>query len=247
MPEQKELPLSELELVYLNGQEHGGAPVFKDVRLERDSQATCEHELVLAKEQDKRIRSESELKRCLDTCVKLRTRLKQLEWLRIQERKPWNHILSQIEAGISPLATQLQQIEKQLKQRIANWRAEVEEGRQKQQADSIREAEEYEKKAKYDSNPQNARKAEVAAKEVREEAKKFKKLKPIPGMATVVVYDYEIENRVLAAKLPAEAIEMSCNDSWFTARIKAAKDAGLPIPTFQGVRVTVKTEVRLPR
>jgi hypothetical protein len=245
MPEQKELPLSDLELVYLNGQEHGAPPVFKDVRLSRDSQKICEDLLARAKQQDKRIRSESELKRCHDTISLVRACIKQLKWLKQNERKPWIHICSQIDTGITGIEHQFLMVESELRARMEAWRTEVEMGRQKQAEDLKREALELEQKAKYDSDPQSSRQAKVRAKEKRAEVKEFEKLKPAPGLATVVDYECEIENRQLAAKLPQEAVYMECRNDWFKAKIKEAKAAGLPIPIFPGIRITVKTAVRL--
>jgi hypothetical protein len=247
MPEQKELPISDLELVYLNGQEHGGAPVFKDVRLSRDSQTICEHLLQLAKDHDKRIRGESDCKRYIDIVGKLRGCVKQLKWLKNQERKPWNHILSQIDTGIVMIQNQLEIISEKLEHRLEDWRAEVEMGRAKQFEDSQRKAAELEQKAKYDSNPTQSRQAKVQAAEIRQDAKTFKTLKSVEGMSTVVIYEYEIENRLLAAKLPEEAVSMEPREKWFNEQIKQAKSAGQPLPTFPGIRVIVKTEVRLPR
>jgi hypothetical protein len=247
MAEQKELPISELELVYLNGQEHGGAPVFKDVRLSRDSQTVCERTIETAKIFNKRIRAESECKRCADFVLEIRDKIKQLKWLENQERKAWVHILTQIKAAINGLQTQLEQVGEQLGHRIETWQAEQEAGRNKIREDLLREATELERKAKYDSDPKASRKAQVQAKEVRKEAEQFKILKPIPGTATVIVYEFEIENRSLAAKLPSEAVAMEPQDKWFTDRIKEAKTAGQPIPTFPGIRVIIKTQVRLPR
>jgi hypothetical protein len=247
MAEQKELPISELELVYLNGQEHGGAPVFKDVRLTRDSQTVCEHVMELAKALDKRIRGESECKRCADLVLMVRDKVKQLKWLQNQERKAWVHILSQIDTGINGFKSQLEFLGQQLEYRIETWRAEQEVGRAKQQEDLLRKATELEQKAKYDSDAKASRQAKVQAKEIRKEVAEFKALKPMPGTATVIIYEYEIENRALAAKLPEAAVLMAPQDEWFNEQIKQAKSAGQPIPTFPGIRVIVKTQVRLPR
>ena len=172
--EQKELPISELELVYLNGQEHGGAPVFKDVRLTRDSQTICDQILELAKNHDKRIRGEGECTRCVGIIADVRKCVKQLKWLQNQERKAWVHILSQIDAGINGIRNKLEMTGSQLEHRVEAWRAQLEEGRQKQHDDAIREARELEQKAKYDSNPQTAGKPRLKPKKC---AKKLKYLK----------------------------------------------------------------------
>jgi hypothetical protein len=244
MPEQKDLPISDLELVYLNGQEHGGAPTFKDVRLSRDSQKVCDDLLSVAKQYDKRIRSDNELERVIGVVKDVQARVNHLKWLRDLERKAWVHILSQIDTAITGWEHQFQMAKSALKDRIEKWRTEVEEGRRKVEEDLKRKAEELEQKAQHDSNPQVRRQADVQAKEVRTEAKQYERLEPAPGIATVIEYEYEIENRPLAAKLPMEAIRMECQDEWFNARIKEANALKQPIPTFPGVRVTVKAEVR---
>jgi hypothetical protein len=247
MPEQTELPLTDFQLIYLNGQEHGGAPVFKDVRLDRNTHQVCEGLLSLAKDCDKRIRGDSELKRCLGIIKDLRLSVKQLEWLRQQERKPWLHILSQIDTAIIALQNQLKLAQNPLIGRGEAYRAEQEMGRAKQEEDLRREAAELEQKAKYASDPKEQRQASVQAKEKRQEAKVFKTLKPVAGMATVVVHEFEIENRLLAAKFPREAVLMECQDKWFNDKIKEAERNGQPMPTFPGIRVIVRTEVRVPR
>jgi hypothetical protein len=241
--EQKELPISDLVLVYLNGQEHGGAPVFKDVRLDRDSQGFCEDLLQSAERLDKRVRSQSECEKCLKTIAELKTTKKQLEWLAGNERKPWAHVLEQINEAISPFENRMVALVARLKARVGAWHTEVEEGRAKQREDLERRAEELEKKARYDSDSKKARQAAVEAKQHREEAKAFKP-EPAKGFNVVEYYEFEIENRVLAAKFPPEAISMKCQDTWFNARIKEAKEAGRPIPTFPGIQVIAKTYVR---
>src|ERR1700756_795329 len=107
MLDQKALSIGDLELVYLNGQEHGGAPIFKDVRLSRDSQISCEELLQLAKQHDKRIRSENECEKCLLIEKDLKARIAALQWLRQKEREAWVRILTQINEGIVPIETQL--------------------------------------------------------------------------------------------------------------------------------------------
>ena len=82
---------------------------------------------------------------------------------------------------------------------------------------------------------------------MRKEAEVFKTLNADVGADTVVIYKYEIENRLLAAKLPAEAVYMEPQERYFNEQIKQAKAAGLPMPTFPGIRVIVETQVRLPR
>jgi hypothetical protein len=239
MPEQ-----SNLELVYLNGQEHGGAPTFKDVRLTRDSQKVCEDLLSVARQYDKRIRSDNELQRTVNIVQNVQARINHLKWLRDLERKAWVHILSQIDTAITGWEHQFEIAKRALRDRIEKWRTEVEQGRRKEKEDLERKAEELEQKARHDSNPLIRRQAKVQAREVRTEAKKHERLEPAPGMATVIEYKYEIENRPLAAKLPREAVRMECQDEWFDARIKEAKALKQPIPTFPGIRVTVKAEVR---
>jgi hypothetical protein len=246
MTEQKESAV-ELELIYLNGQEHGGAPVFKDVRLSRDSQTICERTLEKAKNCDKKIRSETECKRCADVALEVRDKIKQLRWLESQERKPWVRILTQIKTGITGLNNALDLVRESLEHRIEDWRAQEEVGRAKQEADFSRKETQLEHVAKFDSDPKVRRQAKVQAEEVRKKAEQFKALRPMAGIATVIVYEYEIENRVLAAKLPKEAVLMEPQDKWFNERIKEAKASGQPIPTFPGIRVIVKTEVRMPR
>lgn len=247
MPEQKEMPLSDLELVYLNGQEHGGAPVFKDVRLSRDSQTICDQLEKLAEGYNKRIRNESESIQCQDLIGQLRDGIKKLDYLEQQERKPWVHILSQISTGIDLIRAKFRTLEAQLKARLEAWRTEVAEGQQRQFEKLQAQAHELEQKARYASDPQVSRQAKVKAKEVHKEARSFQKLKPMPGTATVVRYEFEIENRLLAAKLSEEAVTMECRPHWFEQKIKEAKHLGQGIPTWPGIRVTTRTEVRLPR
>jgi hypothetical protein len=157
------------------------------------------------------------------------------------------HILSQISTALTAVRVNFETLETELKNRIEAWRTEVAQGQQRQFGKLQEQAHELEQKAKYDSDPQSSRQAKVQAKEVRKEAKAFQKLKPIPGTATVVHYQYEIENRHLAAKLPEEAVLMECQDKWFDEKIKEAKRLGKAIPIWPGIRVTIKTEVRFPR
>lgn len=243
MPEQI---IPNLQLHYLNGQEHGAPPVFKDVRLSRDANKDCEALIDLARQHDKRIRSENELNQVLEIQVSLRGCIAQLELLKRNEREPWVKILSQIDAAIVGEISQMRVLSAGLKARIEAYRQEEEQGRERERQRLEEEAKRKELEAEYADNPQRKRDAKVKAKQIRAEAKKFEP-KPKPGLDTVEDYEIEIENRALAAKLPEDAIRMEVNEKWFKDKIREAKNNHQPIPTFSGIKITPHTRVRIHR
>ena len=248
MAEQKELVLSDLELAYINGQEHGGAPYIKvkDVRLTRPSELSCDRVVQTAQEHNRIIRSAGEEKACLEQIKNLHTLDMKLKLLQQKEREPWVKILSQIDQCIVIFENRCSNLSAELKRRIAAWREKVEEGKRKALADKERELIEYEQKARYDSDPVRARQAGVAAKQTKKEIESLQpKAEKGKGFDVVTGYDYEIYDRRLAAKLPDEAISMEIRVRWFDEKIKTAKLAGKPIPTFEGITVIPRTFVRI--
>lgn len=241
MAERTEL---DLQLAYINGQEHGGAPVLKDVRLTRDSQMKCENTLSAVEKYDQRIRSESEEQDCLEQIKSAGDLRAQIRWLGKKESEPWNRILTQIDSCLNGWENRATSIIAKLRERVADWRTEIEKGREKERQRLLREAAELEQKAKYDSDEKNARQARVAAKQKKVEAEEFKP-KAGKGYDTVEYFEYEINDRGLASKLPADAVSMNPNDAWFNQKIREAKAARLPIPTFPGITVTRKTRIRV--
>lgn len=245
MPEQKELAISSLSLAYVNGQEYGGLPNYKTVRLTRESEEICTRIINLGKSFDKRIRSQSECKRCNEVIKTLKDCIKEVRFLQKEHRAPVVKIAAQIDAATEPVITNLLEQVNALDRRLTTWLQEVEEGKKIEQERQARQIQELELKAKIDSNEEVRRQSQVQAKQLKEDFKTERKIEPkISGIQKFQVPIIEIENRVLAAKLSPEAVYMEPQVNWFKAKIREARDMGLPIPTFPGIKITFEDHIR---
>lgn len=234
-----------LELNYVNGAAATKPPVFSDVRLSRDSQAECELLLEEAKKEDKVIRNDAQLQRCMDVHSSVDEMIDRLKKLEGGHREPWVRVLSQIGAAVTPMRNQLQMLSGGLRARVNEWRAKVLEGAQAEEERLRALAKEKEQEAKYTQDPSKKRAAAVAAKQLEKAAKEAAP-KSEKGLGTEIYYEVEITNRTQAAKLPDEAIEMTPNEVWFNREIKRREKAGEKIHanTFQGVTLTKKTRTK---
>jgi hypothetical protein len=197
-----------------------------------------------AEKHDQRIRSESEERTCLDQIKRIGDFLAQIRWLGKKEFEPWKKVLTQIDSCLNGWENRAIAVNAKLRARVADWRAEIERGRERERQRLLRESQELEQKAKYDSDPKKARQAKVESKQKKVEAEEFKP-KPGKGYDTVEYFEYEIYDRKLAAGLPADAVTMDINATWFNQKIRDAKAAGSPAPTFPGITVTAKTRIRM--
>jgi hypothetical protein len=234
-----------LELNYVNGAAATKPPVFSDVRLSRDSQAECELLVEEAKKEDRVIRNDSQMQKCIEVHGDVDAMIEKLKKLEAVHREPWVRVLSQISAALNPMKTQLQLLSSALRTRVNAWRQQKLEGERAEQERLIALAKEKEQEAKYAEDPRKKRAAAVAAKQLQKAAKEVAP-KPEKGLGTEIYYEVEITNRVQAAKLPAEAVEMTPHEVWFNREIKRRLHAGEPFHkiTFDGITVIKKSRTK---
>jgi len=242
--QQKTLPLTNLELAYLNGQEHGGAPTFKDVRLIRDSQYRCEQILKEARDHAKTLHNDKDLEICAQSIRSIRDFRTELEVLREMERKPWVHILSQIDAALVPIATQLIDLERAIKVEMAHWNEKKQEGVRREKEKLEAKAEEERQRAKFVEDPIKQRAAHAAANQYKLEARIVAKPKSAKGVDTFTYFRYEISNRPLAAKLPEEAISLQLHYHWFEEERKKKEKLHQEL-IWPGIEVIRETRVKV--
>lgn len=234
-----------LELNYVNGAAATKPPVFSDVRLSRDSQAECELLLEEAKKEDKVIRNDAQLQRCMDVHSGVDEMIDRLKKLEAGHREPWVRVLSQIGAAVTPMRNQLQMLSGALRARVNDWRRQALEGAEREEKRLLGLAKEKEQEAKYSEDPRKKRAAAVAAKQLEKAAKEAAP-KPEKGLGTEIYYEVEITSRTRAATLPQEAVEMTPNEVWFNREIKRRLKAGESFHkiTFEGVSITKKTRTK---
>jgi len=239
--------LVKFELNYKNGATANKPPIFKDVYLSRDTQAECELALETGRREDQIIRNEGQKQRCIEAHSAVDHTIARLKNLEKEQREPWQRVLSQINGAVMPMSRQLEMLSSTLRGRVTAWIDKVETGKRAERERLEARAREKEHEAKYATGSAQKRAAAQAAKELSKAAKEVDaRSETDKGLGVEVYYEVEIENRVLAAKLPAEAVEMIANDVWFTREIKRREKAGEQFRDgwFPGLKITRKTRPR---
>jgi hypothetical protein len=248
IPVNLNLPIETLQLVFKNdGQPTTDPPVplFRDIVLSPASQNALASVLAQAKQYDRPIRSDGEMNQVNVVRSELDSYQKELRRLEKHHRVPWVLILAQISGALEKVKTDITVASDKLRSRIESWRSIVIEGAKTESENLKAKAEGKRQEARYAENPQTAARAKEEAKRLEAEAKKVAP-KPAKGIDTEEYFEFEINSRVLAAKLPPEAIEMTVNERWFRNAIKQKIQAGEAISpnSWPGVTFTKKTRVR---
>lgn len=125
------------ELLYLNGQPQVSSqlsvPGFRDIRLAKDTQSTCDSLAEEAKNCKGRIRSETECNDYVALHALVDEAIRKLNIVAKQDRAPFVRIQAQITAAIEPMLTELRQVSLQLRDAVTQWRDEVLEGKRREQ------------------------------------------------------------------------------------------------------------------
>jgi hypothetical protein len=252
MPKKLLKPSSEpLALLYRNGQPFTSneldlhIPHFSDICLTRDSQDQCDDAIELANSYDHAVHSEDEWNDYVALHSLVDELLEKLRTLAKKDRERFVKICSQQAAGIDPSQTKLTEASNLLRKRVVEWRETINEGKRREEERLRAKAEEKQAEAKYTDDPKKARKAKVEAQQLIKEAEEVAP-RPAKGVDTEQYAEFDISNRVLAAKLPDELVPMSVNEREGNRRLKAMKQAGekLTPNVFPGLAITWKTKVR---
>jgi hypothetical protein len=191
------------------------------------------------------IRNDIEEQEARKYWVQLDNLQKALEELLKTERGFYTGICSQIsDAGKSEINRMILG-KGDVRKCITDYEELKEQGRAKELARLLREADEKKNVAQYTENPQKKSQAKQEAKTLEKEAKKFEP-KVTPHIAKVQWYNVRVDSRHLAAKQPEHLVHVDPDEVEFNKDIKEKAKAGIKITAnmYPGLTLIPETRVR---